>query len=59
MAKVKITLVKSLSKRSPRQRATIIALGLGKISSSVEKELNPAIQGMIDKVKHIINVEQI
>ena len=59
MAKVKLTLVKSQTKRSPRQRATLTALGLGKTNSSVEKELNPAIEGMINKVKHVLKVEQV
>lgn len=59
MGKVKLTLVKSMSKRSPQQRATLTALGLGKTNSSVEKELNPAIEGMISKVKHVLKVEQL
>lgn len=59
MEKVKLTLVKSTAKRSPRQKATLIALGLGKINSSVEKEVNPAINGMITKVKHVLKVENI
>jgi large subunit ribosomal protein L30 len=58
MGKVKLTLVKGVSKRSPAQRATLVALGLGKMNSSVEKELNPAIEGMISKVKHVLRVEQ-
>ena len=59
MSKVKITLLKSISKRSPVQRATLIALGLGKTNSSVEKEVNPAINGMIQKVKHVLKIENI
>lgn len=59
MSKVKITLVKGISKRSPVQRATLAALGLGKTHSSVEKELNPAIDGMIRKVKHVLKIENI
>lgn len=59
MGKVKLTLVKSTAKRSPRQKATLVALGLGKTNSSVEKDVNPAIQGMIDKVKHVLKVETI
>jgi large subunit ribosomal protein L30 len=59
MSKVKITLLKSISKRSPVQRATLIALGLGKTNSSSEKELNPAINGMIQKVKHVLKIENI
>jgi large subunit ribosomal protein L30 len=59
MGKVRLTLVKGISKRSPSQRATLVALGLGKTHSSVEKETNPAIDGMISKVKHVLKVENI
>lgn len=59
MSKVKLTLVKGISKRTPSQRATIAALGLGKTHSSVEKERNAAIDGMIAKVKHVLKVENI
>jgi large subunit ribosomal protein L30 len=59
MKKVRLTLVKGVSKRTPAQRATLVALGLGKTHSSVEKEVTPAIGGMIDKVKHVLKVEQI
>ncbi len=59
MGKVKLTLVKSTAKRSPSQKSTLIALGLGKTHSSVQKEVNPAIEGMINKVKHVLKVENI
>jgi large subunit ribosomal protein L30 len=59
MGKVKLTLVKGISKRSPVQRATVAALGLKKTHHSVEKDVNPAIQGMIEKVKHLLKVENI
>jgi large subunit ribosomal protein L30 len=59
MSKVKLTLVKGISKRSPSQRATLIALGLGKTHSTVEKERNAAIDGMISKVQHVLKVENI
>lgn len=59
MSKVKLTLVKGISKRSPSQRATLIALGLGKTNSTVEKDRNAAIDGMISKVKHVLKVENI
>jgi len=59
MEKVRLTLVKSTAKRSPSQKATLIALGLGKTDSSVEKETNPAINGMINKVKHVLKIENI
>ena len=59
MAKVKITQVKSIIDRSKRQKDTVKALGLRKINHSVEKELNPQIQGMINKVNHLIKVEEL
>jgi large subunit ribosomal protein L30 len=59
MTKVRLTLIKSTAKRSPSQKATLVALGLGKTHSSVEKEVNPAIDGMINKVKHVLKVENI
>ncbi len=57
MATVKITQTKSTIDRPKLQKATIKALGLGKINRSVEKELNPAIAGMINKVQHLVTVE--
>ncbi|GAB4450603.1 MAG: 50S ribosomal protein L30 [Bacteroidia bacterium] len=59
MAKVKITLVKSTIKKAGNQKKTVAALGLRKLNQSVVKELNPAIQGMINTVKHLIRVENI
>jgi len=57
MAKVKITQVKSLIDRSKRQKDTVKALGLKKINQSVVKEITPQIEGMIDKVAHLVEVE--
>ncbi len=59
MSKIKITKVRSAINRSQRQKATLIALGLNKINQSVEKEATPQILGMVDKVKHLITVEDI
>jgi large subunit ribosomal protein L30 len=59
MAKVKITLVKGRAKRSPRQRATLVALGFKRTYQSLEKEINPAVQGQIDTVKHMLKIENI
>ncbi len=58
MAKVKITQVRSLIGRPEVQKRTIAALGLGKINRTVEKELNPALQGMINAVQHLVSVEE-
>jgi large subunit ribosomal protein L30 len=59
MKKVRLTLLKSIGKRTPAQRATIEALGLRKTNSTSEKTLNPAIEGMVNKVKHLLKVESI
>ena len=59
MAKVKITLTRSLIGRPETQRRTIQSLGLRKLNSTVEHEDTPAIKGMLHKVEHLITVEKI
>jgi large subunit ribosomal protein L30 len=59
MGKVKITQVRSIIKRPKDQKLTVKALGLRKINHSVEKEATPQIMGMIRKVAHLIQVEQL
>ncbi|WP_288370680.1 50S ribosomal protein L30 [uncultured Algoriphagus sp.] len=59
MAKIKITQVKSTIKRPKDQKATITALGLGRISKSVEVENTPQIAGMVKKVNHLVKVEEV
>lgn len=58
MAKIRIKLVKSIIGSSKRQVATVKALGLGKMNSSVEHEKTPQIMGMIAKVNHLVSVEE-
>ena len=59
MTKVKVTQVRSTIKRPANQKATIVALGLGKINKSVEHELTPQINGMIKKVAHLVEVTEL
>lgn len=59
MEKIKVTLVKSVIDRPQRQKLTILALGLNKMGSSIEHTVTPQIQGMINKVNHLINVERL
>lgn len=59
MAKVRIKQLKSVIDRPARQKATIKALGLGKINRTVEVEYTPQIAGMINKVTHLVSVEQL
>lgn len=56
--RVKVTQLKSLIDRSKRQKATMQALGLNRINKSVEHELTPQINGMIEKIKHLVKVEE-
>lgn len=58
MANLKITLVRSLIGRPETQRKVVRALGLGKTNSVVEKTDNPQIRGMINKVAHLVKVEE-
>lgn len=59
MAKVKISLVRSPIGRPADQRATVKALGLHRLHQSVVHELTPAIQGMINKVQHLVQTENV
>ena len=54
---LKVTLKKSVIGYDKRQRATVRALGLGKVGSSVLQSESPAILGMIRKVPHLLAVE--
>ena len=56
MAKVKVKLVKSVINRPKRQKATVQALGFKKLNQVVEHEGTPQILGMIDKVKHLVEI---
>ncbi len=57
MKRVKITQIRSRIGSNPSQRATLDALGLRRMHQTVEHNLNPQIEGMIKKVKHLVNVE--
>ncbi len=58
MAKVRITQVRSGIKKPKNQKLTLQALGLGKINRTVEHELNPAIEGMVRTVSHLVVVNK-
>ena len=59
MAKLRITLVKSVIGQKPEKKATVRSLGLKKINSVVEQEANDAVQGMVASVAHLVKVEEI
>ena len=58
MGKVKITQIKSSIDRSRKQKDTLIALGLRGINKTVEKDVTPQIQGMINEISHLVTIEQ-
>lgn len=59
MSKIKIVLKKSVIGSKEEQKATIKALGLRKINDMVEKTDTPQIRGMINKVSHLIEVQEV
>jgi large subunit ribosomal protein L30 len=56
--RVKVTLVKSVIGFDRRQREVVKGLGLRRIRHTVELPDTPAIRGMIQKVRHMVTVEQ-
>lgn len=56
---LRITQVKSSIGRKADQGKTLRALGLGKIGRSVEQVDNDSVRGMIFKIKHLVEVEEI
>ncbi len=59
MKKVRIRQVRSAINRPARQKRTLVALGLTKLNRPKEVEATPQILGMIEKVKHLVKVEEI
>ena len=59
MAKIKITQVRSKIGSDWTQKATLIALGIKKLNRAVEHEATPQIMGMVNKVKHLVKVEEV
>ena len=57
--KIKVTLVKSTIAILPQHKKIVEALGLKKIRSFNVFDVNPAILGMIDKVKYLVKVENV
>lgn len=59
MAKIKVTKTKSAINRTKTQKLTLESLGLRKIGQVVEHDATPNIIGMVNKVKHLVSVEEI
>lgn len=55
---VKVTQTRSAIGRKADQRQTLIGLGLNKIGRTRELEDTPSVRGMINKVKHLVQIEQ-
>jgi len=58
MTKILVTKKKSAIKRTKNQKRTLEALGLKKIGQTVEHDATPNILGMVNKVKHLVSVEE-
>ncbi|MDR1720616.1 MAG: 50S ribosomal protein L30 [Dysgonamonadaceae bacterium] len=58
MTTIKIKQVRSRINCPKDQKRTLDALGLRRIGRVVEHEVNPAILGMVNKVKHLITIEK-
>ena len=59
MAKLKITQVRSQIGTTAQQRKNLAALGLRKINQSVEHEDSVIIKGMLERVKHLVKIEEV
>ena len=59
MATLKITQVKSRIGASAQQRKNLDALGLKKINQSVEHSDSVIIKGMLDRVRHLVMIEEV
>jgi large subunit ribosomal protein L30 len=58
MTKIKVTKVKSAINRPMTQKLTLESLGLRKIGQTVVHDNTPTIIGMVNKVKHLVSVEE-
>ena len=59
MARLKITQVRSQIGTTAQQRKNLAALGLRKINQSVEHDDSVIIKGMIERVKHLVKIEEV
>jgi large subunit ribosomal protein L30 len=57
-SEVKVTLVKSHIGKPPKQRAVLNGMGLTKVNKTVVLQNTPEVQGMINKVSHLVKVEE-
>lgn len=59
MPKLKVTQLRGRAGKPEPQRRTLIALGLKRVRHSVVHEDRPEIRGMIAKVRHLVDVEEV
>ena len=59
MAKIRIKQVRSKINRPEDQKRTLTALGIRKMNQTVEHEATPQILGMVRKVSHLLEVEEL
>jgi large subunit ribosomal protein L30 len=59
MAKIRITQIKSRNGKPERQKRTLDALGIHKLNHSIEHEATPQILGMVNKIRHLVKIENI
>ena len=59
MSKLRITWVKSSIGYAEDQKVTVRTLGLSRLNQTVEQKDNPAIRGMVHKVRHLVRVEEV
>lgn len=57
MSAVKVSQVRSTAGTNPSQKATLKALGLGRIGKSVEVKDSPQLQGQLRVVSHLVEVD--
>jgi large subunit ribosomal protein L30 len=57
--RLRVTLVRSTIGTKPKQRGTVRALGLRRLHQSVEHADRPEIRGMLDRVPHLVRIEEI
>ena len=57
MAELKITQFKSTNGANPKQRGALRSLGLGRIGKTTERPDEPTVRGAINRVSHLVKVE--
>ena len=57
--RLRVTQIRSTIGRVKEQKAMVRALGIKRLYQSVEHQDNPAVRGMIRKVKHLLKVEEV